>query len=299
MSSNYIPPKEFNYLAQSITASTTLDANAANLIYFRGTGAATLTLPALSLVTDGSPIFVINEGSATLTVNDSTNTLVASVPQGYQMTIIADKINSNPAAWKIQNGPASVSGGVSGPASSTSTAIALWNGTTGQTLENSVVLVDGSGNMTGVDSVTLATTGGTATPLNYYEEYQLSGNTFTGAFTTAQASVLRLTRIGRLVNCLVPAVYGTAAAAVATASVTIPSRFLPNAGSVGTFGTLNGEIIVQNGATTATNGQTTGQWTINPTNGAFIIGVTSATGPAAFGATNNNGIPAFAISWSI
>lgn len=42
------------------------------------------------------------------------------------------------------------SGGITGPVSSTNTAIALWSGTVGGALLNSVVLIDASGNMTGI-----------------------------------------------------------------------------------------------------------------------------------------------------
>jgi hypothetical protein len=44
-------------------------------------------------------------------------------------------------------------GNVTGPVSSTDTAIARWNGTGGNVIEDSVVLVDSSGNITGVASI--------------------------------------------------------------------------------------------------------------------------------------------------
>jgi hypothetical protein len=44
-------------------------------------------------------------------------------------------------------------GAVTGPASSTDTAIARWNGTSGTEIEDSVVTVDGSGNLGGVAAI--------------------------------------------------------------------------------------------------------------------------------------------------
>lgn len=52
---------------------------------------------------------------------------------------------------------APVSTGVVGPASATDTAVALYNGTTGKLIKNSLILVDGSGNITGVADLTAGT----------------------------------------------------------------------------------------------------------------------------------------------
>lgn len=46
------------------------------------------------------------------------------------------------------------SGDVSGPVSSTDSAVALWDGTGGDTLKNSVVVINGSGDVTGVRNLT-------------------------------------------------------------------------------------------------------------------------------------------------
>lgn len=290
-------PKPLNYLTLRITASYVLQANSQNVIYAGIAAPANLTLPSLTSVIDGFPLIIINPSAFTLTVllADGVTTF-ATVLAGQTTTILADK-QTGPA-WRVELGPVSSTAIVSGPASSTNNALVLWNGTTGQVVKNSTVILDGTNNLTGLASTTLATTGGTATPLSYYEEFPLTGNTFSGAFTVAQPCVLAVTRVGRDVKVLVPDVKGVGAAAVATATVAIPARFLPPTASAGAAGYLTGSTYVQNGATTDTNGQAVGQWTLNTTTGILVIGVTSATGPAAFGAVNNNGWNMFSIGWS-
>jgi hypothetical protein len=299
MSSNFPPVKSFNYSVLNMTTSTVLQPESYNYIYSKITAPANLTLPALTYMVDGSPILVSNPTAFTLTVllADGVTTL-ATVAAGQTVELYADK-QSSPNAWRITSGPESITAGVSGPGSSTNNAVALWNGTTGQVLKNSVILVDGSNNITGAASITLATTGGTPSALNYYEEFPLTGNTFSGAFTAPQACVIAITRVGRDVRILVPDVKGAAAAAVATATVAIPARFLPPTASAGSAGYITGGLFVQNGATTATNGQVAGQWTLNTTTGILVIGASSATGPAAFGAANNNGWNMFSVGWSV
>jgi hypothetical protein len=59
--------------------------------------------------------------------------------------------------WTL--GPVGGGGSVTGPGSSTDTAIVRWNGTGGTSLSDSAVLIDGSNNMTGVTSITVGTAG--------------------------------------------------------------------------------------------------------------------------------------------
>jgi hypothetical protein len=298
MSSNFGPPKPFNFSSVSITGNYTLAANTYNVIYGDNGAPANITLPDLTTVLDGFPVYVINTSSFTLTVLLSNGvTVLATVLAGQMLMIISNK--QGVSSWKIALGPVSSTGLVQGSGATTNNAVALWSGTTGQVLKNSTVLVDGSNNVTGASSITLATTGGTATALNYYEEFPLTGNTFTGAFTVGQSCVLAITRLGRDVRVLVPAVSATGAAAVATSTVAVPARFLPPTASAGGAGYVTGPLFVQNGATTPTNGQAAGQWTLNTTTGIMVIGVTGATGPAAFGAANNNGWLMFSAGWSI
>lgn len=56
-------------------------------------------------------------------------------------------------------------GDVVGPSSSTDHALVRWNGTTGKLVQNSTVIVDDTGNMTGVDSLNVGSRYDTSTPL--------------------------------------------------------------------------------------------------------------------------------------
>jgi hypothetical protein len=296
--SNFQPSKPINFSPIKITTNFSLVAETYNVVYAAIAAPSTLTLPSLTGVIDGCPVIVLNTGSATLTVNLSNNTLFASVLAGQLLIFLADK-QAVPSTWDIILGPSSSTQLVAGPTTTTVGDIATWNNTTGTLLKDSSVNISGGGAITGAASITLATTGGTPTALNYYEEVALTGNTFTGAFSVAQACVPQITRVGRDVTLLMPSVSAAAAAAVATSTVAIPARFLPAAGNTGGFGYLTQAMIAQQSATTATNGQTAGQVTVNATTGIIVIGVTSATGPAAFTGTNNNGWPEFAMRWSV
>lgn len=252
-------------------------------------------------VLQNSTVTIVAGAMFGATIVDSTNNVAAnslkttgavvnvssSAPPTTGQTLIATSATT--ATWQTP---------VSGPGSSTSTAIALWSGTSGTVLQNSVVLVGSGGAITGVASVTLATTSGTATPLSYYEETTLAGNTFTGAFSVAQACVIQMTRIGRMVTLLFPSVQGTSLAAVATSSVNLPTRYLPNA-QVGVYTVTKWPIIVQNSSATPTGGQAAGELDINNSTGAITIGVASATGAAAFTVTQSSGWAEFSICYSI
>jgi hypothetical protein len=75
-----------------------------------------------------------------------------------------------------------------------------------------------------INNLYLATSGGTNTALNYYEEYHGTFN-WTGPFTVAGS--LRLVRIGGSVSLFVFGVSGTSSSTTnLTASAVIPSRFL-------------------------------------------------------------------------
>lgn len=71
---------------------------------------------------------------------------------GY--AIIWDNANSR---WDL--GPVGSGGSVTGPGSSTDTALVRWSGTGGTSILNSTVLLDGSGNLTGVTSIAVNTAG--------------------------------------------------------------------------------------------------------------------------------------------
>lgn len=68
------------------------------------------------------------------------------VPPGRTVTIDCGGVSEFPAAASA--------GDMAGPVSSTDNAIARWDGTNGDTLQNSTVVVDDSGNVTGVVAIT-------------------------------------------------------------------------------------------------------------------------------------------------
>ncbi len=86
------------------------------------------------------------------------------------------KIYANPTTHRLL--VEDTSGGVVGPGSSTDNAVARWDGTTGETLQNSVVIVGDTGNVTGVATFT-------ATGLVTASGYKAGASTGTsGTFTT-------------------------------------------------------------------------------------------------------------------
>jgi hypothetical protein len=291
-------PKTFNYCTEAITGDVTLTANTYNVILGSALAApANVTLPLISRMLNGSPLIVLNNGSFTITVykNDGITVLV-TVLAGQTASLLADL--SNAADWIVQSAPASSTDVVSGPLSSTDTALARWNGTSGQILENSVVTLDGAGALSGVSGLTLATTGGTPTQLNYYEEYTLSGNTFGGGVTVAQPCDVRISRVGDVVTALFPSISGTGAAGLFTSSLSVPARFLPVSGG-GAYGYYKSPVIVQNNSLTATAGQTSGELQINLTTGIITVGLSSASGAAVMTAGNSAGWAAFSLNWRL
>jgi hypothetical protein len=96
------------------------------------------------------------------------------------------------------------------------------NFTNGLTASGTSTLVNA--NFSG--NITLPTSGGTASNLNYYEEYTES-HAVSGAFS--DTSTLQIVRIGKQVTINVPGYSGTASGSSNTygSSTPIPSRFRP------------------------------------------------------------------------
>jgi hypothetical protein len=103
--------------------------------------------------------------------------------------------------------------------------------TTDATTTNSASVVFSGGLAVGKkimlgDGIYLPTSGGTASPLNYYEEYAHTTN-FIGSFTASNV-VITITRTGRVVCLQWPDILGTSSASQPIASSTvIPARFIP------------------------------------------------------------------------
>jgi hypothetical protein len=148
-------PKPSNYLPLILIESYTLPADTYNVVYANSNTALTLTLPSVSSTIDGMPLFIKNIGSGTLTVNSDQNVLVTTLATGFSVMLVCSKTFS---AWELTIGPVNTSGGigfVSSSGTSTDTAVARWLGTTGTEIQDSTVLIDNSGNITGTTSYSL------------------------------------------------------------------------------------------------------------------------------------------------
>jgi hypothetical protein len=77
-------------------------------------------------------------------------------------------------------------------------------------------------------SFTLATSGGTASTLNYYEEWASSGYTIGGPFANQNLNV-KITRIGKICTLYIQgkSIIATNATAIMTVNTAIPARFYP------------------------------------------------------------------------
>lgn len=140
-----------DYLQQSLASDGTLVTSSTNSY----TGSANT-----NLASGSKPGLVQLAG-------DLGNTAASPTVVGLQGRAVGSGTpsNGNVLAWSSGSSqwqPTAASGGgnVSGPVSSTDTAIARWNGTGGTTIENSTVTVDVSGNLSGA---TLSTSSNTLT----------------------------------------------------------------------------------------------------------------------------------------
>lgn len=138
---------------------------------------------ALAAITPGDPQSIETKAFAT---SQNATTTVNSTAKGDTLTSISivnlDSVSAGDVVWiKLTRGTDTMvgdavlikptvsysdgnsgspgSGDVVGPASATTTAIAVFNGTTGKLIQNSAVSLDSSGNFTGVGNVNAAVSG--------------------------------------------------------------------------------------------------------------------------------------------
>lgn len=149
--------KLFNFPYLRIVGTTVLTTNAYEYIHAELTGAANLTLPALSSTLIGQPLLINNTNSGFILTILAAGTDVIdgaasfSLLPGNSVFIVADYPNGN---WHISF-DTSGGNGISGPASSTNTAIVRWNGVGGNAVLNSGVTIDGSNNIVGPGTMQL------------------------------------------------------------------------------------------------------------------------------------------------
>ena len=120
----------------------------------------------------GSPVAELTGTQVTAILDAFTDVLAGVVPAsggGTTNFLRAD------GTWATPVG----SGDVSGPGSSTDTAIALWDGATGTLLQDSLILVDGSGNLTTPGTIDGLDVGALDTDL---ETFSLPANTTISTF---------------------------------------------------------------------------------------------------------------------
>jgi hypothetical protein len=143
-----------------------------------------------------------------------------------------------------------------------------------------------SGVKTFNDGVLLATSGGTPTNLNYYEEFDYT-NTWSGPWASPQNGTLRVIRIGKLVTLFFPGVSFTGTvAAVITWDGTLNVRHRPAA-------TVYGPASISNNLGAFSS---TGRVGIQ-SGGTIAIGANNLGG--AFSGTGSNGIINFSTSYFV
>lgn len=242
--------------------------------------------------------------SAILELQSTTGTLLiprmTTTQRNALVTIVNGMIiyNSTTTTFQFyQNGSwvslSAGAGGVVGPGGgSTDTAIATWNGAGGNALNNSVVLLDGSGNITGANSIANGA-GAAATP-----SYTFTGDTDTGMYHVG-ANNLGLSVNGALVASVATTGLAVTGLVSATTTVTAGTNLVATAGSVsaattvtagtgivsttGTIQALAGNVIAGSSA----NAATLISFPATAANGSLILAAVNAGG--AFNTTVSNG----------
>lgn len=138
-------------------------------------------------------------------------------------------------------------------------------------------------NASTIPSVTMTTSGGTATALNYYEEGTFSAllNQGAGAGSSGNTVTVDFIRIGKQVTIMVPVFAFTAGAtnnSIATSASVVPARLIPSTNDVAA------PTFVTNGGANNTPGG------IRISTGGALIIFRSADGSATFGSGNSVGI---------
>lgn len=214
MSGLALVPKPFNYYGITITGNHTLEADTHNVVYATLLSPATLHLPDLLDVIDGFPVIVKNYGPADLQIRDASDVFVADLLAGAVFELIANRGTVN--QWRAVLGPIGGGSGVSvsGPGVSTDDAVVLWNGTSGGFIKNSSVLIDPTGDISGVQDLSVSGAASFASGVNLTGGNLVytsglnstifsntpSGGTHTWTFRNTNDSVVGLSTADTLIN---------------------------------------------------------------------------------------------------
>ncbi len=185
-------------------------AGAANTILIGGTAPSfSSTVP--SAVLGGSTLYI---GTTAITLNRASSsqslTGITSIDGAAATLTIVDDTSTNATMY-----PVWVTANTGNLAHKVTSTKLTYNPSTG--LFN---LLSGG--------LTLPTSGGTASTLNYYEEYSDDSLTFSGIWAAAEVANIRIIRVGNIVHLYIKGNNDTATtAAVLTLSAALPSRFRP------------------------------------------------------------------------
>lgn len=144
---------------EAIAGGETIDVTGGNVTLTDTDGVANQARNAILLIT-GTPgvsrnvvapstskVYIIINGSDGAVVIKGSATTGVTIPSGERALI----------AWNGSDFVSIASGDVDGPASSTDTAIAIYNGTSGKVIKNTGVTIDGSNNVSGVAQLNATT----------------------------------------------------------------------------------------------------------------------------------------------
>jgi hypothetical protein len=143
---------------------------------------------------------------------------------GYEMMLLPDIGASDYNTITQNHDSGIIYGKTSGAGNAHGFVIAPWSSGSGG------VRMDGSGNTT-ISNLYLPTSGGTASPLNYYEEYFNNTYTLAGPWgANAVFCVVYLVRLGRIVHIGITSTTGSSTSTSTNIYVTgnLPSRFCPS-----------------------------------------------------------------------
>lgn len=150
----WLPIELARSIYKQVTAGTytLLEADYGKTIYF--TVACTVTIPAG--MTEEFEVNLVKQGTGDITIDDGLVTLQST---GNTITIQDTAATLYHQGSNIWSAFGALGSSFTGPGSSTDNAMVRFDGTTGEVVQNSGVIVDDSNNISGVASLTLNTTG--------------------------------------------------------------------------------------------------------------------------------------------